>query len=588
MKRSLTQINKKWPKCCPSSAASSVQPPVCSHPSLVTIQENQSQSDIYDGVANLTTKMENLVKDLDGRIQQLEQGLSDFTSESKRQSVINSSALNDFNQMKCQFDKAGPILTQLGELDKPLKLDMMNKLYVKPSNGESKLNCCQYDSSPQNESSGVTTICASDEEKEEEETEHMNEITWLKDRMSDLSESMNLQYLATKSLKYDSLQSLKDEVEKLAEEVAEIKCKIIENNEKASLTKCQDITNLRRELDTAKKDNCKLASCLRDVEKKMEVAKLEVCDKIRSLKTELESQLHDNILSRPSTQNFSELMNVRNLQKIDEKKSRYSVPLECCESDDYHSASDHKRCPVTDCSNKVSKLQSELPPSNYRCCSTTLTTDCKSVSSEPKNPSTNRDTCSGSAKCGDKCSSSKSETVVGLENLQKQVSSHDVCLNQLIRDMAMKLDRSEFENCHRQLSEAVEMMMKTSKDQVCLSTAAGCTIPLMRDVNCISCQTTTNMTTVEEMVPKAAPLKYGRASSNTTNNSFRSQCQSMSDRNWMCYTRSSGRRVGGSHTKLSKAMEVREMRFRRLKTPVKIVSSITIYKNRFRRGGGCC
>lgn len=272
---------------------------------------------------------------------------------------------------------------------------------------------------------------------------------------------------------------------------------------------------------------------------------------------------------------------MQNLQSSEEAKKAQGnccIPPECLEKDFRSVSHDTTCCPTKMETNCTSALRKSLTDSSQsHCdmfgdkpdCQKTLECDKNSYSSSEENQM---------------CESKVEES---LNNLQKQVSSQGFCLHQLVRDMASKLDRCEFEKCRRQLSQTIDVVMNIKRDQACPSTAAGCAIPLMRDVNCISCQTTTNMTIITGSVPRMPPLKYGRTGSNATNCSIRSQCQNVSNRNWICYSRGSGRKIGGSHTKISKEMEVREMRYKRMKTPVKLVPSTMIYKNRFRRNG-CC
>lgn len=217
VKRSLTQIKKKWPKCC-TSTTDSEKIPGCSHPSLVTIPEKQSQCEIDDAVASLTSKIESLVRDMSQRMDLLENGFSEFMSQANCQKIQNSATFDDFNRMKYQFTKAA----QLNKLDEPLNLDFLNKM--NPSNCKVKVNFSKMGGLPQETTSGDTF--ASDEVED-----IRRDIIWLKERMAELSDSMKIQSLASKRLKREGLKKLKDQVGYLAEYFQRLKFNAIETRD---------------------------------------------------------------------------------------------------------------------------------------------------------------------------------------------------------------------------------------------------------------------------------------------------------------------------------------------------------------------
>ncbi|KAG5677271.1 hypothetical protein PVAND_007042 [Polypedilum vanderplanki] len=157
-------------------------------------------------------------------------------------------------------------------------------------------------------------------------------------------------------------------------------------------------------------------------------------------------------------------------------------------------------------------------------------------------------------------------------DIKKQVSSQSICMQQLVRDLSMKLDRCEFQVYCHEINDTIECLMQLKNDICSTPMAAGASIPLLRNVNCISCQTTANMKITESTVPKLRPIKGSQDQDNST---CISCCnKTISDANWSCYTQKSGR---------ARAMS----RLKCRKTPFRSCGSpILIYKNRFRKH--CC
>lgn len=506
-------------------------------------------------------------------------------------------------ELKSKFEKAAPMLEQLQIRVGSQDFEFLDKLcQMNATNCEVIVNVRNKSET----SSGETTASYASEEDEEvheEETTAMDEINWLKERMLELSDSLNLQSQCLRRLKCRSFAKLKEEVQEINEVLQDVKCKIIEKQETVNSKKYQDLGLLTNKVVALKTESCKLGRQLQEMKKELDAVKGDVIDRMCSLKTDMEGRMIEYMRSQSTSQDSSEIINTQNLQQSDSsqpEKCGQQTNRKCCSTPSCCSISkNYQTFSQQNCSSmnvnwcepivspKCCPVPSECCPAQYGIYHR-VTTEPMTGHFAPQCPcaETPESDCSFLQMDENQTRSSLAESLV---NVQKQVSSHNFCLQQLIRDIAMKLDRCEFERCRRQLSETIDLVMKLKRDQLCPSLAAGCAIPLMRNVNCISCQTTTNMAIMANAtVPLAEPLKFGRAGSETRNGSVRSQCQNMSRQNWTCYSRNSGRRAGGSHTKVSKTMQVNEMRFKRLKTPIKIISSIMVYKNRFRRANACC
>lgn len=611
IKRSLTQIKKKWPKCCPSSTASNKNLFGFSHPSLASIvkkpSQSSSQNNIDEGVARLTEKIENLFNVLNEKVARLEDRLSELSHQIDLQNSQNCVTHDEWNELKSKFEKSIPTPDQVQSLSEPQNVLFLSNLrHMNASNCEIKVNIRDKTAPSQDSSSGDTTVCASDDDEDvvEEENAATGEIKWLKERMLELSDSVKMQSQVVKRLKNESFTKLKDEVNEVSEVLDDIKGKIIENKQAINSIKFRDFASLRNDVDAFETKTHKLHSQLQELKNKMEKIKDDVDKRMSLLRTEVESRLMERSRSVSPLNASSEVINTQILQQSDEHVSKQfdqeMQGLKCCSTPSCCSTRKHRQSFPPHHNFVESSVDLSLKGDNFIDLSAPiLATNCCPVQSTRNNyQNPIFQTISTDQMCGQfvpQCPETpeydcmQTDLVDNLMDIQKQVSSHSFCLKQLIHDIAMKLDRCEFERCRRQLSETIDLVMKLKKDPSSPLTAAGCTIPLMQNVNCLSCQTTTNMRIMENQpVPKAPPLKFGRSGSEMTNSNIRSQCQSMSNRNWTCYNRTNGRRAGGSHTKISKSMQVSELRYKRLKTPVKIVSSIMVYRNRFRRARDCC
>lgn len=560
----MTQIRKKWPKCCPSE--SSVGETVLNNSACSSVPDivppPNSQNEINESVSRLIEKIENLFNDLGQRIENLEKQFQDFLSQAKHQNEQYCNALEELKKLKEKFEQACPALEKL-QAQKEQKLNS-SKDNVNQKNCDIKVNIRRNGSS-----SADSTL--TDEETDEEESSTMLEIRWLKDRVLDISESLKLQSRFLKRLKCEELEKIKQDVVKVNDMMLGVKCEVIDSREKISLAGHQNVVGMREELDKLRLELRKLNQHVGEVETKVETVRTEASDQFNSIK------FNGEIHSKSSTASGdSELVHKENLdcESDSEFNGKYCDTPDCCADGNFHScmpkcSHNHQGQNLATCCT--------LPQFNY-CPASFAPKHCRTCESfKSKQAFQGNDS---STNLRDE--SFEPDFVESLCNLQKQITSHRSCLQQLISDLAMKLDRCEFEMCRHQLSETIDLVMKLREERACPPPiAAGGTIPFVRKINCLSCQSPATMKTFDSTVPMAPKLKFARTDCNPDN--LRSQCQTISTSNWSCYNRSSGRRVAGSHTKIGKAIEVRQMRFKRLKTPIKIVSSIFVYKNRFRR-----
>lgn len=662
VKRSLTQVRKRWPKCSVPNKISSTT--VKLDHSMLNTRASSCQTmettntDVNEAVEGLSKKIDEAFSEIGDRMACLDQEISELKSQSSKQSVQNRGAFDDFIKLKTDFEKFLPILEKLGSLDQP-NLDFFFSKMT-PSNCEVKVSMREL----------LRSGATSTETEEEEEDVISEELQWIKDQILELKEANERHCQCLKKLKFNDFSRLRNKVESLVSEQNDAKCAQIELNGMVNSMSSQEIGGLQRENRKMKNELCDLRCQMKSFDEKLEDSKCKAAEMMDAIKCEFEKRLtlRPTTLSNTTLESSEELIGTANLEKSDvghrtqtgtscsdashstifsastnasrstkasksSKQSRSTRLSQCTKQsqlsevneeeentteqfDDEGQTGDHcqqfsesffasfpspniqmnqdpcLKCfeQSFECANEgqmptMFNQYAEYPPSAYQ--------ECGFSSLQSERPMKCNTCCDCREKefCYPECHSGM-KISEDMSYLQKQIESHKMCLQQLIHDMAMKLDRCEFEKCRRQLSETIDLVMKLRNDQ--MTTAAGCAIPLMRNVNCISCQTTTNMTIAAgPNIPKVRPLKYGRVGTNSTQvgtNStcatLRTHCRNISNSNWRCFSRRGMRRAGGSHTKLSKAMAVNEMRFKRLKTPTRVVSSIMLYKNRFRKK--CC
>lgn len=567
--------------------------PACDYePSHGEVAEKKSEFDINEDVSKLTLKIANIFSDLSQRIANLEKNFDELSMQINLQNVMNNEALEDFNRLKSEVQELKLLMEEFRTAGQPLHLDFLNHIQL-----ENRDVGANSQKASRGTSGGTITTFASDIDNDG----IMIELNSLKEQMSELSESLNMHGNCLKKLKCESFVKLMKDFEELSEAVQSVKCQQMEANSdelkfalKSIQAKISDVC-------------CQQEATVQQVAKSKE----EVSEALRSMRMNLESRINERMWSRSTTSNeSSRILNTQNLakstdcdgepsQKSSEKFFQPPGQSSCQDPQSFPSVKKEE----SKCSNYAYQYR-------YPMCDAQLSDPPQrkfTTSSHPETPATNKSETSGHINfkqpsmdfiddlsegkqrpdCGDAgCSCCNqnyypSNIVRSFCSLHEQVSSQSFCLKRLIHDMGLKLDRCEFEMCHRQLGDVIDMVMEMKRNQANPSTAAGGVIPLMRNINCISCQTTTNMSvTATAAFPRARALKFGRAGDCC---SIQSQSRQLSSRNWTCYTRNGARRSGGSHTKLPKAMAVCEMRYKRMKTPVKKTSSIMIYKNRFRR-----
>lgn len=532
IKRSLTKITSNWAKCCPSTAVSRNQVPNFSRPSLATIPDDQNSTE--EEVDSLPLNAENVSKELSERLDSLEKRFLEFVSQVN----IQSSALFDgLKQVKCQLEDAAPVLAQLNHLGKTSNLRVVDIL---------------------------EKTSASNHAKDENEViaEVKKELFSCKKQLDTLNKSVVKHCLGAKQKELELLKEVKAEVDFLTKDLQLFKSKTNENCEE---TNAQEIAWLRRHIDSVKQENLRSNRHFSASRKELEVTQKDIFDQMCSLKGNVDAQIQEKSWSGPSDQNKSEIVNADYLQSSNEDKSTRDV--RGVSGIENRSASYNKCSLVTDCSADTTQQPSELS-SNFGSCQSQLESKSGTYEDVESHCSTGN-----SRQCRSCVSKSKA---VNLIALKKNVLLHDHLLKQLLREAPMKLDRGDFEKSRNYMSGIIDEVIRMKNAYS--STAAGCAVPIMRDVNCISCHMTTNMKIIESSVPRAQPLKFGRDS---VTNSLCSHCQNVSNPNWTCNARCNSKRVGGSYTKISRAMQIRQMRFQRLKTPNKRVPSVAVYKSYF-------
>lgn len=522
-------MRKKWPKCCPSNGISSSVKLNSQTRAQTYIKESLNEFDQSQRIENLEKAIKVLKAQLD----------VDAPNRTASQEV-----------MKLKED-LNSILEKLMNGNPPLYVDFLKSI---DASGDCETNI--------KETSSVDEMSCNEVSEEDSNFKTVNEVKWLKEQMFELSESMRLHTKCLKQLKIDDFGQLKMRSDELARVVQSLKCQLMERRKTTTGDQNQNDVVIGTELENMKAQITQLNSQLKSIDKKLESAKMDARQQIGLLRSNLQSQTGERTCTSTSYDSTVPIK-IKNLMKSDD--------------DD---------CTI----NSVRRTKNFMEKvgctsvSSSACPSYQSTPMCQPASSEslevhPESSETlNRSGTQSESICSqspDRRSESSNYDKT-LSIIQKQVSSHNFCLQQLIRDLEMKLDRDEFELSRRQLQQLCSIVMTMRKTKGCPTTAAGAVIPLMRNINCISCQKTTNMRMTTESVPFTPALKFGRTCATMIN-----QPRLGSQDNGSLRSR---RRVGGSKTALSKAMQVCAMRFKRLNTPKKIVSSLYVCKNRFRRG----
>lgn len=90
-----------------------------------------------------------------------------------------------------------------------------------------------------------------------------------------------------------------------------------------------------------------------------------------------------------------------------------------------------------------------------------------------------------------------------LDEVQKQISSQSICMHQFIRDLALKIDRHEFEMYSRELSDMIDSVMQLKRDVQSYTSCCPASVnAISTNVNMIT--TNTSQTFMSFKQPKAA------------------------------------------------------------------------------------
>lgn len=521
VRRSLMQVKKKWSKCCPDEKNTS---DIQSCSGDAGSQSNNISNDQLQQIGNL-------FKDLSKRVA----GLELKYAEQQTPTIL----LEEFEKLKKDFENAAPFLEKIQQFGEPI-VDFMK---INPENCNIKINV---------RTKSMESTSGDDEESDESDEINANsEINWIKESLLKLSESLKLQSENLELLKSEDIEMLENRTDEISELLEGFKAKMIAQEKFFNSMRGQV-----KEIEGLKAESKNLQNHLQDVVKSFATAKEEAYEKMESMKADLEANIK-NKLQPFSSEDFGKVVGLENLEKSSSVKSAKT-------QDEASNPPGVLSVLKGVSSNRVSQLSSQ-----------------NSLVHQDESPASRDVPRCPQSDCACMQQGDSLDIYESLNRIQKQVSAHKSCLQELIGDITTKLDRCEFDECRCQLNNTIEMVMKLKRDQECPPTAAGGVLQLMPNVNCMSCQAATKMTTMESSaVPRSDKLNFARNGSDTMNFNQRSLCQHISNRNWSSYNRKSG----GSHTKLSRAMAVREMRFKRLKTPSKVSSSILICNNRFRRG----
>ena len=554
LKKSLTLVTSNW-KCVPSAKISSTTTTInydCNSETVTPVDSEMCGPDQNEVVCKLTIKIENMFDCLAQRMRQMETQMCNLNRQFDCQSSQNRSAMDEFVKLKNNFERLSADVDQMkssemssGDLQFIQKaLDAatcevkVNFTKKSMDSSENNSECEESADESQFENSSLTTL--------------NNEIKNIREQIKDLSQNLDMHSLCLKKMKCEDMLKMKQSTSEMCKYLQNTKSQIQKNEDIINAIRCDDIEGLRVEVDRLKSQTCCMLHQLKQFESKFDCEKNEQCQKMCHMQQCLEDKIK-SIDERSSS--------------VGEVNSSWtpssSSPSTICTSTEYLSSeavqvleSGHGNVYRTDSNCRESR--------NSNCNDHSQTNSC----------------CTQKSECHCTCILCK---------LQTQVSSHSFCLQQLIRDIKNKLDRCEFEMIRKQLSETIEVVMGIrEKQERALYTvnAAGGVVPLMKDLNCISCNTTTNMTLTAAPVPKLPQLNYARIRSEYQSHIPRVLNQRISQQNWECYETPSNleRRTGGCHTKINKVDQFTKMRFKRLKTPcLKRVSSMLLYRNRFRR-----
>ncbi|CAO1330111.1 unnamed protein product [Diamesa hyperborea] len=555
LKKSLTLVTSNW-KCVPSAKISSTTTTInydCNSDTVTPVDSEMCGSNQNEVVCKLTNKIENMFDCLAQRMRQMETQMCNLNCQFDCQSSQNRSAMDEFIKLKNNFERLSADVDRMKNTEMSSEdLQFIQKAtdaatcevkvnFTKKSMDSSENNseCEESADENHNENSSLTTL--------------NNEIKNMHEQIYDLSQNLDMHSLCLKKMKCEDMLKMKQSTSEMCKYLQNTKSQIQKNEEIINAIRCDDIEGLRVEVDRLKSQTCCMLHQLKQFESKIECDKNEQCQKM----CHMQQCLEDKIKCISERSSSAEGAN-------SSWTSSCSSPSTVCTSTEYLR------------SEPLQVLESGHE-NVYRTDSCCTNSNCRSGSRNSN--------CNDHSQTNSQC-----QCTCIICKLQKQVSSHSFCLQQLIRDIKNKLDRCEFEMSRKELSETIDVVMAIREKQeraLYVANAAGGVVPLMKNLNCISCNTTTNMTLTTAPVPKLPQLNFARIRSEYQSHIPRVLNQRISQQNWNCYNETPAnleRRTGGCHTKINKADQFTKMRFKRLKTPcLKRVTSMLMYRNRFRR-----
>ena len=559
LKRSLTMVTSNW-KCIPSAKLSNTTTTLYNDSNLEAVESEMSGSEQNEVVCKLTNKIENMFDCLAQRIRQIETQICNLNCQFDYQSSQNRTAMDEFVNIKNNFEKVSADVDRLRISEKSSKdLQFIQKAI---DEGIEKATC-EVKGNFMKKSLECSEINSEWEESADEnilensaQTVINNEMKYMREQINDLTQSLDMHSLCLKKMKCEDMLKIKQSTSEMCKYLQNTKLQIQKNEEVLNAIRCDDIEGLRIEVDRLKSQTCCMLYKLQQFENKIQCEKDLQCQKMCHIQKCLEDQIKC-IGERSSTWTSSSSSPSTVVTSTHFIKSKTLQDLESNHEHLYH---------INSCC------------SSNNCRSDSKMSNCNDISQ------TNFSNCTQKTESRYHCSCM-------LCDLQKQVSSHSNCLQQLFRDTNNKLDRCEFAMSRKQVSELIDVVMaireKQERTLCAVNTAGGVVVPLMKDLNCISCNTSTNMT-ITAPLPKLPHLNFARIRSEYQSQIPRDLNQRISQKNWECYNESPHtqvRRNGGCHTKINKVDQLTKMRFKRMKTPClkRVSSSVLIYRNRFRR-----
>lgn len=485
VKKSLLQVDRKWPEFCTVTSQHSKRAKINSSGDGNEKVTPEIKDDKNAAALNtFNVNVEKVLNSLCDRVSLIE---NEQKIQIETLNQMNRAAMQQIQKLRCEFEiKSSKDITS-------------QKTIAKKSN-ETKI--AKHDENGQN---------------------IFEELKWLKERMYELSDSMKLHSECLRKVKCDDFPKFRDSQDQISASMHNTKCQLLQNLESVKASKSNEMSELKSEIENLKYQTKRIASQAREIDTKLKSSTEEIC----VMRFEFIDKISEALSS-------ADMKSEKSIKSSKKSKSPYEEEQNC---------------------EKLSRTPSDMSYQYYCTYPEIKSSFC---------------------------------------DMKKQISSQSICVQQIVRDMGKKLERREFEIYRNEISDTIDTLMQLKYDIKNSQTVAGCSIPLSKNVNCISCQATANMTITTSAVPKLPALKpchHQREANNNTNNPGNEQSvytDGVSNSNWNCYNRNNGnRRVGENATKINQCMRISRMRQKRLKTPFKCGSPILLYKNRFRKNCYC-